>query len=283
VSSTTITLTALLALAPGTAGSPVEYVVGGQTLDADGREHAAQMLADDAMLLRCGDTPILARWRAVRDGVDPAGMSSTAAVVATYAKIGFGLPGDEANDQHLQGLVAELFWNRLIAERRQCSGGRELVKAHSVKPDPLEPGGDGLVVYVVDGTYVFRLWEIKKHESATRAISATIGRASKQLVTRGAEYLAKLAGPETIAQAGVLGDFYAEVVELWLDGSERAGVGVSVGTSAGYAPSRASAFESITAAFPKFSRAGQTESLVVAVPDFPAFAVRVREIVWSGL
>jgi hypothetical protein len=281
VLSTTTTLTALLALSPG-AGSPVEFVVGGQTLAAGAREEAAQMLADDAMLLRCGDTPVLARWRAVRDGVDPAG-ASTSAVVATYAKIGFGLPTDEANDQHLQGLVAELFWNRLIAERRQCSGGRELVKAHSVKPDPLEPGGDGLVVYDVGGTYVFRLWEIKKHGSATKPISATIGRATKQLATRGAEYLAKLAGPDTIAQAGVLGDFYAEVVELWLDGSDRAGVGVSVGTSAVHAPSRATAFRSITTAFPQFSRAGQTEGLVVAVPDFPAFATRVREIVWSGL
>jgi hypothetical protein len=77
---------------------------------------------------------------------------------------------------------------------------------------------------------VFRLWEIKKHESQDM-ISATIRRASKQLSSRGQECLAKLAGPETVEQAGPLGELHAEIVELWLDGSDRAGVGVSVGTS----------------------------------------------------
>jgi hypothetical protein len=181
-----------------------------------------------------------------------------------------------------QGLVAELLWNRLIKERRRCSGDRALVKAHSVKPDPLEPGGDGLVVYRVGTAYVFRLWEIKKHD-AERAVSATINRASKQLATRGNEYLAKLAGPDTVEQRGPLGDFYAEIVELWLDRSERAGVGVSVGTSDTHAPRRPLAFRSITTAFPRFSAPGQAEGVVVALPDFPGFAIRVREIVWSGL
>jgi hypothetical protein len=153
-----------------------------------------------------------------------------------------------------------------------------------VKPDPLEPGGDGLVVYELEGgTLVFRLWEIKKHESQARKVSATIGRASKQLSSRGQEYLAKLAGPETVEQAGPLGEFYADIVELWLDGSDRAGAGVSVGTSARYAPNRPQAFGSIATAFPHFKQAGQLESIIVAVPDFPEFATRVREIVWSGL
>jgi hypothetical protein len=141
-----------------------------------------------------------------------------------------------------------------------------------------------LVVYEIDGgILVFRLWEIKKHESATKKVSATIRRASRQLSSRGHEYLAKLAGPETVEQAGPLGEFYADIVELWLDGSDRAGAGVSVGTSAQHAPDRQRAFGSIAAAFPRFTQAGQRESIIVAVPDFPGFARRVREIVWSGL
>lgn len=275
------TLTSLLALTAGPAASKVEYAIGGQALTAADREAAAQMLADDAMQLRCGRSPTLDRWRAVRDGRDPGNVVSAAAV-ATYAKLGFGLPANPAKADHLQGLVAELLWNRLIKERRECSGGRRLVKAHSVKPDPLEPGGDGLVVYDVDGIYVFRLWEIKKHESK-KAISATIWRASKQLASRGNEYLAKLAGPDTVQQRGRLGAFYAQVVDLWLDGSDRAGVGVSVGTSDRHAPRNSRAFGSITTAFPNFRAVGQAESVIVAVPDFPSFAVRVREIVWSGL
>jgi len=244
---------------------------------------AAQLLADDAMRIRCGKSPVLARWRARRDGGPPE-TGAPAEAVRAYAGIGFGLPGAPANDDHLQGHVAELLWNRLIQERLVCRDRRRLVHAHSVKPDPLEPGGDGLVVYEIDdGTLVFRLWEIKKHESQTKRVSATIRRASKQLSSRGQEYLAKLAGPETVEQAGPLGDLYADIVELWLDGSDRAGAGVSVGTSAQHAPTGPQAFGSIGTAFPHFTRVGQRESIIVAVPDFPGFARRVREIVWSGL
>ena len=276
-------LTSLLAMAEGPAGSNVDYVVGGQQLADAELEAAAEMLADDAMQIRCGQSPVLARWRARRDG-GPSATGAAAAAVRTYAGLGFGLPDAPANDDHLQGLVAELLWNRLIQERLVCRDKRRLVHAHSVKPDPLEPGGDGLVVYEVDGgTLVFRLWEIKKHESQNK-ISATIRRASRQLSSRGQEYLAKLAGPETVAQVGPLGELYADiVVELWLDGSDRAGAGVSVGTSVQHAQARPQALGSIATAFPHFTRAGQREGIIVAVPDFPGFARRVREIVWSGL
>lgn len=278
-----LTLTSLLALRENPAGASVEYVIGGLALTGAQREQAAQLLADDAMRIRCGNSPVLRRWRARRDG-GPAESGARKAAVAAYAGIGFGLPDDPALDDHLQGLVAELLWNRLLQERSVCRDGRRLVRAHSVKPDPLEPGGDGLVIYEVDaGTLVFRLWEIKKHTSATTRLSATIGRASKQLASRGQEYLAKLAGPETVDQGGALGDLYANLVELWLDGSDRAGAGVSVGTSLQHAPTRPLTFRSIATAFPRFSRPGQVESIVVAMPDFPAFAARVREIVWSGL
>jgi hypothetical protein len=262
--------------------SPVEYIVGGRTLSGANREAAAQLLADDAMSIACGKSPALDRWRARRNG-GPALTGTQLATVRTYAAIGFGLPGEPVNEDHVQGHVAELFWNRLMRERRVCRDGRHLVRAHPVKADPLEPGGDGLVVYRDGrGTLVFRLWEIKKHD-AQRPVSATIGRASKQLVDRGHEYLAKLAGPETITEDGPLGDLYADMVELWFDRSERAGVGVSVGTSDHHAPTRPLAFRSITTAFPEFARPGQAEGVVVAIPDFPGFADRVKEILWSGL
>ena len=198
----------------------VEYVIGGQHLAGADRERAAWLLADDAMRIRCGRRR---RW----PGGVPAGMAArrspepAAGAVRAYAGIGFGLPDATAPDDHLQGHVAELVWNRLIQERMVCRDRRKLVHAHPVKPDPLEPGGDGLVIYETDaGVLVFRLWEIKKHES-DKAISATIRRASRQLSSRGQEYVAKLAGPETVEQAGPLGELYADLVELWLDGSDR--------------------------------------------------------------
>lgn len=277
------TLTSLLAVTATPDSSRVEYVIGGQDLTGGKREIAAQMLSDEAMQIRCGRSPLLARWRARRDGGPPE-TGARRGAVETYAKLGFGLPESPANDDHLQGHVAELLWNVLMRERVVCRDGRQLVRAHSVKPDPLEPGGDGLVIYQIDGdTLVFRLWEIKKHESQSKKVSATIGRASKQLSSRGKEYLAKLAGPETVEQDGPLGDLYANMVELWLDGSDRAGVGVSVGTSLRYAPTRLDPFSPIATAFPHFHRPGQAEGIIVAIPDFPGFATRVREIVWSGL
>ena len=276
-----MTLAALLNLAPGPTDSQVEYVSGGDGLSPADREQAAQILADDAMVLRCGRSPALERWRAVRDGGLPEEKVG-AGTVRAYAGIGFGTPDEPAIADHLQGLVAELLWNRLLSERTQGSGGRTLVKAHPVKPDPLEPGGDGLVVYRVGDVYVFRLWEVKKH-NAQAAVSSTINRASKQLASRGIEYLAKLASPDTVEQRGPLGDFYAELVQLWLDGSHRAGAGVSIGTSDTHAPNKPLTFRSIPTAFPHFDQAGQLEGVVVAVPDFPGFATRVREVVWSGL
>ena len=277
-------LTSLLAMTESPGTSDVEYVIGGQQLaDAD-REVAAQLLADDAMRIRCGKSPALARWRARRDGGPPA-TGAAAAAVRAYAGIGFGLPEDAAEPTTT---TCKVSWPSCCGTGLSRRGWSAATSAGwctrtPVKPDPLEPGGDGLVVYEVDGgTLVFRLWEIKKHESQNR-ISATIRRASMQLSSRGQEYLAKLAGPETVEQAGPLGELYAEIVELWLDGSDRAGAGVSVGTSAHHAPARPQAFGSIATAFPHFTRAGQRESIIVAVPDFPGFARRVREIVWSGL
>jgi hypothetical protein len=275
------TFSSLLALTSCPANSPVQYVIGGMSMADMDVEAAAQMLADDAMRIRCGASPVLATWRARRDG-GPPHEGRRGEAVAVFAGIGFGLPHSPANEDHLQGHVAELVWWRLVQERKVCADGRRLVHVSDVKADPLEPGGDGLAVYGIEGDIlVFRLWEIKKHDSNSH-VSATIGRASRQLARRGKEYLAKLAGPET-SREGPLGELFADMVELWLDNSDRAGVGVSIGTSANHAPSDPRAFGSVTTAFPKFSTPGQTEAIVVAVPDYKAFAERVREIVWTGL
>lgn len=275
-------LTPLLALAESPADSLVEYVIGGTVLTGADREAAAQLIADDAMAIACGKAPVLDWWRGRRDGGD-AHTGKRQQIVQTYVGIAFGSPGQVVNDDHVQGHVAELLWNRVVSERPVCRDGRQLVKAHPVKADPLEPGGDGLIIYQrPDGVPVFRLWEIKKHETQS-PVSATINRASKQLSDRGAEYLAKLAGPETLETDGDLGGLYADMVELWFDRSDRAGVGVSIGTSSGREPKRPLAFRSIRTAFPEFATSAQTEGIVVAIPDFPGFADRVKEIVWSGL
>lgn len=278
----TQSLTSLLAMADGPTTESVPYFIGGLQLTGQRRERAAWILADHAMQTRCGAAPALGSWRARRDG-GPPNTGTRQRAIEVYARMGFGLSAAPAIPDHLQGHVAELLWHRLIEERTVCDDGRELVQAPPLKADPLESGGDGLVIYKIsDGTLVFRLWEIKKHESQTSNLTAAIGRASRQLKTRGEEYLAKLAAPETIRD-GPLAELFQDIVELWLDGSDRGGVGVSVGTSAKYVASASVSFKSVRRAFPHYSRRGQTEGILVAVPDFPAFAERVREIVWSGL
>lgn len=275
------TLTSLLSLVTSPSLSDVEYVVGGVELSDRDRETAAFLVADKAMQVACGPSPVLDRWRRRRDGGPPE-QGSPREAVKTFVGIGFGNPAKPPNVDHLQGHVAELMWNLLIAERQVASDGRQLVRAHSVKADPLEPGGDGLVIYLnPNDILVFRLWEIKKHD-AQRGVSATINRASKQLALRGHEYLAKLAAPETIADDD-LGMLYGVMVDLWFDRSERAGVGVAIGTSDTHAPPSARSFASIRRAFPSFLRSDQTEAIVLAIPDYPAFAERVKDIVWSGL
>lgn len=275
-------LTPLLALLESPFTSKVEYVVGGQTLSAIAREAAAQLLADDAMVIACGNSPVLNHWRTRRDG-GPAQSGSRLKAVETYASIAFGSPEHPKNVDHVQGHVAELLWNRLLQERTVCRDGRRLMRAHSVKADPLEPGGDGLVVYKdPNGTLVFRLWEIKKHNSQS-ALSSTINRASKQLLERGHEYLAKLAAPETLDSTSDFVDLYADIVELWFDRSDRAGIGVSVGTSDLHAPKQSRSFGSMRRQFPAFVSPSQREGIVVALPDFTGFVDRVKDIVWSGL
>ena len=61
-------LTSLLVMSEHDGNPGLEYVIGGVNLVGPDREQAAQLLADDAMRIRCGKSPVLARWRARRDG-----------------------------------------------------------------------------------------------------------------------------------------------------------------------------------------------------------------------
>lgn len=275
-------LSALLALEPSDDRSLVEYEIGGIGLLDEDREEAAQMIADDGMLVACGASSVLMRWRDRRDG-GAAQAGARLDAMRTFMNIGFGLPDRPKNADHVQGHVAELLWSRVIGERQSCRDGRTFLTSEPIKADPLEPGGDGLVIYKSDvGTLVFRLWEIKKHDSSAR-LSQTINRAGKQLKTRGHEYLAKIAGPSTLTATGELAELYDSMLDLWFDRSPRAGVGVAVSASEVHAPTGRRAFKSVRTHFPAFTETGQTESLVFAMPDYPGFVTRVQEIVWSGL
>ena len=66
---TTARLTPLLALASSDHRSSVESRIGGTTLRGTDRDTAAQLIADDAMVVACGSSAVLVRWRQRRTEV----------------------------------------------------------------------------------------------------------------------------------------------------------------------------------------------------------------------
>lgn len=275
-----LSLSRLLGVTPGPGASACSYEIAGVAATPTSLRRAAETIADEAMRLRCGKSPVLDLWRARAAGGPPHTLKNRSAIEAFVADT-FGLPGAPGTPDLLQGFVAELVWHRLVRERTAPGDGRTLVHVAGLSWSAYQQGGDGLVVYeIVGGQLVFRLWEIKKHESSAH-LSRTVGRACKQLSSGAVRYLAQFTayGSELDGDLGLL---FGQLVPLWLDEDPRAGVGVSIATSTEHAPKQR-AVGGVATAFPQFSHVGQREGLVVAVPDFPTFAGSVQEIVWTGL
>lgn len=197
--------------------------------------------------------------------------------LAPFIKPAFGLPARELPADHLQGHVAEYVWYILAQEN--LPAGLTLRTLEGPSFSVTTPGGDGLAVYQRrDAVLVFRLWEIKKHDSAMH-LSRTVARAYKQLDKNAEVYLAELT---TLADTyeSEIAQLYAGLSDLWIDRDERAGAGVAVSTSDGHLPVRC--FGTMHNSFPDLSNE-QLQGLVVALGDFPVFARAVRDQVWSAL
>lgn len=277
-------LSALLGLVPGPSTTPCRYLLAGGAATDPNLQLAAEMIAEDAVSQRCGKAKAADAWRARRLGGPPHPPNDRAVLEAFVADT-FGLPTDgepapPASDL-LQGYVAELIWHRLAREHTVPAHGRRLVHVTDLSWTPYQQGGDGLVVYrITDGQLTFQLWEIKKHDAKDN-VSGTIRRAADQLSSEGKRYLAQYTAYGSKLD-GELGGLYADLVQLWVDQDQRAGVGVSVATSVRHTPSE-TAFDAVANTFPDHAAPGQREGLAVVVPDFPHFAAAVRDVVWSGL
>ncbi len=266
---------------PGSANGPCSWLLGHlqPSLTAD-LDAASWTLARDIMAVRTGPSSAFTLWEQRATG----GRSHSARdrrIVEPFVLPIFGSPSDPKDEQHVQGYVAESLWYGLTSEIAATeTTGRRLVHLEPPGFMVSEPGGDGLAVYeVTGGSLVFRLWEVKKHVSVGH-LSRTIGRACDQLVYNAEAYLAKLVSTAA-SKPAPLSKTYAELVELWVDGDPRSGVGVSIATSSAHAPKRTS-FGTLATKFPHFSRT-QREGLILAIGDFADFADRVRGHVWSGL
>lgn len=242
---------------------------------------AAKVLALRAMKMRCGNSTAYQLWLKRLEGGPPLSGDERARVEPFVATV-FGLPNKPLTADHVQGYVAELLWHTLAEERGStCSGDGALIRLEEPSFSVTEPGGDGLAVYeLAEGDLVFRLWEVKKHASQSH-ISVTISTACEQLSANATKYLAKYCALSK-EYPSPLKELYGELVDLWVDADSRAGVGVSVATSAASAPQRRS-FTQMGRRFPKLDGESQLEGMVVAIGSFPEFADKVKELVWSGL
>jgi hypothetical protein len=273
------TLAELLGLEAGPGSSECQWQLG-RVDSPEEAEAAAWHVADKIMEFRCaGAATSYDAWRMrATGGAALSGPELTS--LRAFVKTGLGLPGEPAvSADHVQGYVAEFIW--FLVARASPGEARTLAHVEPPKSHVTAPGADALVIYrLEDATLVFRLWEIKKHAGSTH-LSRTVGRAFAQLTSNGIEYLAQLvpAAPRDDPQVAEL---YAQLVDLWRDADERAGVGVAIATSAQHAPRRR-AFSTMQTQFPRLDREGQLEGLIAAIADFPKFAEDVKRFVWSAL
>jgi hypothetical protein len=244
---------------------------------ATNQQTAVAIVADAAVRWQCrGAGQHYTAWnQAVAEGSQLSADESRR--LAPFIKPAFGLPGKQLPLDHLQGHVAEYVWYILAQEN--LPPGLTLRAIEGPSFSVTSPGGDGLAVYQRgDAVLVFRLWEIKKHESATH-ISRAVSRAYKQLDQNAEFYLAQLTTLADNYEAEVA-QLYAALSDLWVDRDNRAGAGVAVSTSDGHLPR--SCFGTMHKTFPDLS-VDQLEGLVVALGDFPAFVRSVRDRIWSVL
>lgn len=241
------------------------------------RRTAVAIVADAAVRWQCrGASHHYTAWaQAVAQGTQLS--TDQSRKLSSFIKPAFGLRAQPLPADHLQGHVAEYVWYLLAQENLPPGLALRTIEGPSFSVTT--PGGDGLAVYQRDdAVLVFRLWEIKKHESNTH-ISRTVARAYTQLDRKAEVYLAELTTLADTCEPEIA-QLYAALSDLWLDRDERAGAGVAVSTSDGRLPSRC--FGTMHEKFPDLS-VEQIQGLVVSLGDFPAFARAVRERVWSAL
>jgi hypothetical protein len=242
-------------------------------------EAAAWLVAESAMRLRTGGaTQVFDLWRRGATGEVQLDDSERARV-RPFVQTVVGSRANPAPADHVEGYVAELVWYLLT--RDSVTPERQVRKIEEPSFYVTGPGGDGLVVFeLTDGTLVFRLWEIKKHTGSGH-LSATTGRAMRQLAASGAAYLAQYVSVAPSDDPAVEA-FYAHLVDYWVDSHPLAGAGVAVGTSAARAPKRR-CFSGMQTYFPGLTGDSQLEGLIASISDFTRFAEDVRGFLWTSL
>ncbi len=191
----------------------------------------------------------------------------------------FGLPAAPKNLGHVAGHVAEWLW--YLHARELADPTRTTLHLEPPKGHVTAPGHDGFVIYEQCGDQqtIFRLWEVKKHDSSASAATVVAG-AVGQLNDFGDEYLGQLVGVLSEREDAV-GDLARDLVDFWVDADPRAGAGISVASTT--TPPPTTCFDGVGAAMPQFPLAGQLEGLLMTVTDLENLAIDVRSYLWIAL
>lgn len=192
-----------------------------------------------------------------------------------YFDSDFGSPSAPPPPHRAEAAVAEALWHKCTTGRVEKDRRIEHIDGHSI--DVTDHGGDGLVVYSGLEGLSFRLWEVKKHVSAT-PLRETVTGAHRQLDENALSYLARFS-QACRQQAPHLAEFLERLVDLWIEHSESAGAGVAVAAETKVHDERA--FAGLPNRFPKLK--GRLEGIAHIFEDFPAFCKVVQEHLWKGL
>jgi hypothetical protein len=219
----------------------------------------------------------LASWTA-RYGGGPAHDEATKAMLEAYLLADFA---DAGNEPRLQGAVVEHLWACMAAS---LAGGWGMpLHVEHEHFSVIDHGGDGLSLYEFGAPDLrFRLWESKRHDSATRSVTTVVTGAAGQLKKDAAAYLARMSKPLQLNDDLRIQQLAGRIVKLWTTQDAASGVGVSVGTTATEAlPDRP--FQGLRTAFSHFPSSEHREGLVIEIPDLAAFAAGVRAEIVKGI
>ena len=181
----------------------------------------------DRLLEPSPDT--LARWRA-RHGGGSAHDEPTRAVLEAYLLGDFA---DASNETRLQGAVVEHLWACMAADLNGGWGTPMHVEHDHFSV--IDHGGDGLSLYDPDAPASglrFRLWESKRHDSATKSVTDVVTGASGQIKAHAAEYLARLSKPLQHNDDRRIQQLAGRIVKLWTTRDATGGLG-SCGRTSG--------------------------------------------------
>ena len=222
--------------------------------------------------------PVPSRDREARQGGGQPHDEASKAELEAYVMADFT---DPTNDTRLLGAVVEHLWASLAGS---LDGGWGIpIHVEHEHFSVIDHGGDGLSIYEFAAPDLrFRLWESKRHDSATISVTTVVTGAAAQLQKDAASYLARLSKPLQLHDDARVQHLAGTIVRLWTTRDPRGGVGVSVGTTKTTGlPARP--FRGLRETFSYLPGPESCEGLVIEIDDLKGFAADVRTVIVSGI